>query len=200
MSSNVFLGDQVLLDVSFDAARCQLRRLAAGGLLLGASEYAYATGIAGLAEEAGLAAAPARLAGVRPGDLMETGECARLPLRWQAIGPDGALFPALDADLTLSPAGQATTVLALAGVYRLPAPTAAGLDPAIVPCLVGVTIRSFIAQLACALTHPAGTAIPADRARPEEHCGETAQWHRGTEATICQCTLFTVLGVPPACG
>jgi hypothetical protein len=166
MSSNVFVGDQVILDVSFDAARCQLRRLASDGLLLGISEYAYATGVTDLAE-AGLAAASAQLAGVRSGDLMETGERARLPLRWQEIGPDGALFPALDADLTLSPAGQATTVLALAGVYRLPAPTAAGLDPAIVRCLADVTIRSFIARLACALTHPAGAAIPAGRALPE---------------------------------
>jgi len=168
MSGNVFVGDQILLDVSFDAARRQLRRLTADGLVLGASEYAYAAGITGLAEEARLAAAPARLAQVKPGDLMETSGCARLPLRWQATGPDGALFPALDADLTLSPAGQATTMLVLAGVYRLPRPLAAALDPAIVRCLAAVSIRTFIARLACALTHPAGTAIPASHARPNQ--------------------------------
>jgi hypothetical protein len=172
MSGNVFVADQVLVDVSFDAARRQLRRLAGDGVLLGASEYGYRAGITGLAQEPGLAAALGRLAGVELGDLMETRRGARLPLRWQATEPDGALFSALDADLTLSPAGEETTVFALAGVYRLPDQAGAGLDPAIVRCFANVTIRSFMARLACALTHPAGTAVPAGRARPEDSCRE----------------------------
>ena len=167
MSGNAFVGDQVLVDVSFDAARCQLRRLASDGVLLGASEYAYGAGITGLVEAAGPAAALSRLAGVEPGDLAETAGRARLWLRWQAIGPGGAVFPALDADLTLSPAGEQTTVLAVAGVYRLPGQAGTGLDPDIVRCFAAVTIRSFIARLACALTYPAGTSVPADRSRPE---------------------------------
>jgi hypothetical protein len=124
MSGTVFVCDQILLHVSFDAARRQLQRLAPDSFLLSASEYAYAAGITGLAEEAGLAAVLARLAGARPGDVLETKGCARLPLRWQAIGPDGALFPALDAGLTLSPAGQ-TTHGARAG-RRVPAPPPGG--------------------------------------------------------------------------
>jgi len=32
----------------------------------------------------------------------------------------GGLFPVLDADITLTPAGEQTTRLALAGVYRPP--------------------------------------------------------------------------------
>jgi hypothetical protein len=168
MSGNVFVADHVLLDVGFDAARRQLRRLAGDGVLLGASEYGYGAGITGLAQKAGLVAALAHLAGVEPGDLMETRGCARLSLRWQVTGPDGALFPALDAELTLSPAGEETAVLTLAGVYRLPDQAGAGLDPAILRCFAGVTIRSFMARLACALTHPAGTAVPAGRARPEK--------------------------------
>ena len=44
MSGNAFAGAQVLVDVSFDAARCQLRRLASDGVLLGASKYAYLAG------------------------------------------------------------------------------------------------------------------------------------------------------------
>jgi hypothetical protein len=160
MSGNAFVGDQVLLDVSIGAARRQLRRLAADGVLLGASEYAYGAAITGLAEEAGPVAALSRLAGVEAGDVVETRDCARLWLRWQAIGPDGALFPALDADLTLTPAGDQTTVLALAGVYRQPNQQApAGPDSATVGCVAAVAIRSFIARLACALMHPAGVAL-----------------------------------------
>jgi hypothetical protein len=118
-----------------------------------------------------------RLAGVRPGDLTETWDCARLWLRWEAIGPDGALFPALDADLALSPAGEKITVLTLAGVYRLPCHAAAGLDPAIVRLFAAVTIRSFIARLACALMHPAGAALPAGPA------GQNSPRHRSGQKT-----------------
>ena len=79
--------------------------------------------------------------------------CAR-----EAIGPDGTAFPALAADLTLSPVGETTTMLTLAGVYRLPGQAAAGPDPAGVRCVAALTIRCFIARLACALMHPAGSA------------------------------------------
>jgi hypothetical protein len=155
MSCNVFVGDHILMDVCLDSAWRQLERLAGDGVLLSASEFAYA---------AGLAAGISRLVGVPPGDLRETEGCARLWLRWEAIGSDGTLFPALDADLTLSSAAENTTVLTLAGVYRLPEYPGAGLDPGIVRCFAAVTIDSFIARLACALMHPAGSAVPAGRA------------------------------------
>lgn len=130
-------------------------------MLLGASGHAYAAGITALVEAAGQAAGMLRLAGVEPAGLAEAGGCARLGLRWEAVGPGGALFPALDADLTLSPAGEKATLLALAGVYRVADQARAGLDLAIVRRAAAVTIRSFLARLACALAHPAGTAVPA---------------------------------------
>jgi hypothetical protein len=164
MSGNLFVGDHILMDVGLDSARRQLERLARDGVLLSASEYAYGEGITGLVETAGLAAGMSRLVGVQPGDLMETEGRARLWLRWEAIGSGGTLFPALDADLTLSQVGENTTLLALAGLYRLPEHAGAGLDPGIVRCFAAVTIDSFIARLACALMHPAGSAVPAGRA------------------------------------
>jgi hypothetical protein len=180
MSGNVFVGDHILMDVRLDSARCQLERLAGDGVLLSASEYAYGAGITGLVEAAGLAAGMSRLVGVRPGDLVETGGCARLWLRWEAIGSDGTVFPALDADLTLSPAGENTTVLTLAGVYRLPEHPGAGLDPGIVRCFADITIDSFVARLACALMHPAGSAVPAGRAGQKSPChGPDGRPHDG---------------------
>lgn len=170
MSGNVFVSDHILMDVCLDAAARQLERLAGDGVLLSASEYAYGAGINGLVEAAGLAAGMSRLVGVRPGDLKETEGCARLWLRWEAIGPDGTLFPALDADLTLSAAAENTTVLTLAGVYRVPEHAGAGLDPGILRCFAAVTIDSFIARLACALMHPAGSAVPAGRAGQNSPC------------------------------
>jgi hypothetical protein len=103
MGANAFVAARVVLDVSFDAARCRLGRLARDGVLLGASEYAYGVGATGLAEAAGRAAGMSRLAGVRPGDLAETPDQAWLWLRWDAIASDGTLFPALDARLALPP-------------------------------------------------------------------------------------------------
>jgi hypothetical protein len=170
MSCNVFVGDHILMDVCLDSAWRQLERLAGDGVLLSAFEFAYGAGIAGLVEAAGLAAGMSRLVGVQPGDLRETEGCARLWLRWEAIGSDGTLFPALDADLTLSPAGENTTSLTLAGVYRLPVYAGAGLDPGIVRCFAAVTIDSFIARLACALIHPAGSTVPAGRAGQNSPC------------------------------
>ena len=160
MSGSVFVGDQIMMDIGFEAAKRQLGRLARDGVLLGASEHAYATEITAVVKT-GLVAGMPQLAAVEPMALAETAGCARLGLRWEAIGPGGALFPALDADLTLSPAENTTTLLALAGVYRLPDPVGAELEPGIVRSVADVTIGSFLARLACALIHPAGTAIPA---------------------------------------
>src|SRR5215472_3657208 len=170
MSGNVFVGDHIPMDVRLDPARRQLERLAGDGVLLNASEHAYGAGITGLVETARLTAGKSRLLGVQPGDQTETEGCARMWLRWEAIGSDGTLFPALDADLTLSPAGENTTVLTLAGLYRLPEDAGAGLDPGIVRCFADVTIDSFVARLACALMHPAGSAVPAGRAGQNSRC------------------------------
>jgi hypothetical protein len=159
VSENVFTTDEISVDLSLDAARCQLEHLVQEGVLLGAAEYAYGVGITGLVETVGPAAGMSRLAGVRAEDIAETAEGARLWLRWEAIGLDGTVYPALDAALTLTPAGEKATLLALAGVYRLAGQTEAGLDPAIVRCFAAVAVRSFIARLACALIHPAGVAL-----------------------------------------
>jgi hypothetical protein len=145
--------------VHFDAARGQLEHLARHGVLLDAAEYAYGAGITGLGETAGPAVRTSRLAGVRAEDIAETPDRARLGLRWEAIGPDGAVYPILDAALTLTPAGETATLLALAGVYRLPGRAEAGLDPAFVRCFAALAVRSFIVRLACTLMHPAGVAL-----------------------------------------
>jgi hypothetical protein len=161
MSGNVFVSDEILLDLGFDAACRRLERLTEDGMLLRASEHAYAAGMTALVETSGLAAVRSRLARIDP---TEVRGGARLGLRWEASGPGGAWFPALDADLTLFPAGEKTTLLALAGVYRVPSQAVAGLDPGGASSAATVTIRSFLAWLACAFPHPAGTAIPATTA------------------------------------
>ena len=161
MTDHIVVGGCVLVDASC-AARARLGILARDGMLLRASEVAYGEGITGLVEAAGLAAGLTRLAGVCVGDLAETDDCAHLALQWEAIAADGKLFTALDADLMLVPAGDQIAALVLAGAYRpQPGRASAGLDRAIMRRCAAAAIPSFLAQVACALVHPADTAGPA---------------------------------------
>jgi hypothetical protein len=168
VTGHIVVGDRVVLDISFRAARVRLGILARDGVLLEASEEAYGEGIAGLVRLAGPAAGLTRLAGVGPDNLAETDHCAHLALQWEAIAADGTLFAALDADLMLAPAGDRATALALAGAYRpQPGPAGAALDRAIVRRSAAVATRSFLARVACALVHATGTAWPAGRSAPQ---------------------------------
>ena len=164
MRDHLVVGDRVLLNAGFGAARARLEILASDQMLRWACEVAYGEGITALVKLAGPAAGLTRLAAVRLDDLAQTENCAHIPLRWEAIAADGKLFTALDADLMLVPAGDQTTALSLAGAYRpQPGPAGAGLDRAIVRHCATTAIGSFLAQVAYALIHPAGTAAPAGR-------------------------------------
>jgi hypothetical protein len=44
----------------------------------------------------------------------------RVAIHWEATGAAGSMFPLLDADISLTPAGGRVTRLALAGAYRPP--------------------------------------------------------------------------------
>jgi hypothetical protein len=100
---------------------------------------------------------------VRFQDLKASGDFARLALRWEVAEPSGGLFPALDADMTLTPAGEHSTTLRLAGVYRTPLGTA-GADWVIVHRVAMATIRAFLHLVTDALAYPARAANPATEA------------------------------------
>jgi hypothetical protein len=137
----VFVNDQLLVDLGFGAARATFARLSSGDVLLAASEAAYGQGING----------GSRLAGVQFHDLAAGEDSAGLALRWDAIGPDGGLFAALDANLTLTQAGERASLLDLAGIYRLPdtVPGQALAGPA-----AAATARAFLSRVAGYLICP----------------------------------------------
>ena len=110
----MFVGDEVRLDVGFAVARERLLRLGEGDALLATSAGAYGPGLTRVG-----VAGVSKLVRVQARVLSWTNISAGLALRWEAIGPGGGLFPVLDADLTLAPAG-AGTMLTLAGAYRPP--------------------------------------------------------------------------------
>jgi hypothetical protein len=151
----MFVADKMLVETSFDAASTGLISLAEGDGLASVSEAAYREGMAGLHWPGVPESKPVepRLAGVRCHSLPESGEHVGLALRWEAIGPDGDLFPALDADIKLTRAGECTTELTVAGTYRPPATLmAAGLDRATVDPVATATIRSFLRRVAEAIS------------------------------------------------
>jgi len=139
----VFVSDKVLLDVRCPAARARLAGLIRSGSLGSASARAYGEGITVLARFG--PPDPARLVQVHVQHLTASGDSGRVALRWEAAGPVGGLFPALDADLTLAPAGEQAATLTLTGVYR-PPPGIAGpeLDRAIMLRCATATIRAFL--------------------------------------------------------
>ena len=94
------------------------------------------------------------------------GESAVLALRGEATGKGGRLFPALDADMSLTPPGSITR-LSLGGVYRPPlAALGADLDRAVFHKVADATVRSLLARVADVLgppPEPAGAVQGTDR-------------------------------------
>jgi hypothetical protein len=112
-----------------------------------------------------------KLVRVQVRELAERGGCARWAIRWEATGTGGALFPVLDADIRLVPAGDRSTVLGLTGSYRPPfGPLGAALDRAILHRVAAATIRNFLARVAARITMQPGPAetVPADADCPED--------------------------------
>ena len=172
----MFIGAEIRLNVGFRAARARLADLARGGLLRRASDDAYADLGAGLARVGPLEAVPglSRLVAVRFSDMTIHESFASVAIRWEVTGPGGALFPALDADITLSPAGDDATMITVAGVYRAPlGPLGAGLDRVILHRVAEATIRIFAQDIAAAIA----AAADSPGMRPESRLWpETNVW------------------------
>ncbi len=167
LTCDVFIGTDIRLDVGFSAAQARMARLARGGMLRRASDDAYRNLGAALARVGPLETMPglSRLVTVRFSDMTIHEDFASMAMRWEADGPGGALFPALDADITLSPAGDDATKLTVAGVYRPPLGVlGAGLDRMLLHRVAEATIRVFAQDIAAAMADPA--LLPGVRTEP----------------------------------
>src|SRR6266576_3170529 len=132
-NARMFVGDEVLLEVSFAVACERLTQLTDSGALITTSEDSYSR---------------------------ETGALTRVG----AIGLS-RLFPVLDADVRLTPAGEHVTLLSMAGSYRPPLGSLGqALDRVILHRVATATIRGFVAQVAARIDggQPGGsTETPA---------------------------------------
>ena len=102
-----------------------------------------------------------------------------LPLRWEATGVTGRLFPVLDADLTMTPAGAGQTLMTLNGAYRPPlGGIGAELDRVVFRRAAAATIGSLLTRIADVLASPA--PAPGSAAR---HAGQQPRLAADPEAS-----------------
>jgi hypothetical protein len=155
----MFIGAEIPLEVGFNAAQARLANLAHRGLLRRASENAHSWG----ADQAqvgppGALLGMSKLVKVQFRQLVTREDSAVWALRWEANGATGALFPVLDADITLTRTGEEATVLAVSGTYRPPLGSlGAGLDRAIMHRVAEATIRAFARQIGAVIVDPAAS-------------------------------------------
>lgn len=153
----MFVSEEVSLDVGFPAARAGLLDLTHGGWLSAASDGAYADGLIRVGPF-GDSSGPSKLVRVLLLEPVEHDESVMLTLRWEATGVMGRLFPVLDANISLTPAGEDASLLALTGAYRPPlASVGVGLDRVLLHRAATATVRSLLKRIAESIA-PAGVA------------------------------------------
>jgi hypothetical protein len=147
----VFVRAEILINRNFEAARANLSELARGCRLTEASAAAYESSLIGefRVGPAGDVPGMSKLVRVYAREPVLRDGCAVLTLRWEATGPGGRLFPALDADLTLTAVDGNSSRLTMDGAYRPPlAALGIGLDKAILNRIANATARSLLTTIA----------------------------------------------------
>jgi len=154
----MFIGAEIPLEVGFNAAQARLANLAHRGLLRRASENAQKWGADQAQVGSRGALGVSKVVNVQFRHLVTREDSATWAMRWEADGTAGALFPVLDADITLTRAGEEATVLAVSGTYRPPLGSlGAGLDRAIMHLVAEATIRAFARQVGAVIVDPAAS-------------------------------------------
>ena len=147
----MFVGDEITLAAAYPDARSGLLRLTHGGWLSDASGDAYAEGLTGLVRVGpfGATLGASKLVRVLLLEPVEREGSLTLSLRWEVTGVMGRLFPVLDANIVLIPAGENASQLALAGAYRPPfAAVGQGLDRVLLHRAASATVRSLLRRMA----------------------------------------------------
>jgi hypothetical protein len=168
LTVRMFARHEVPLAVGFPAAKARLTLLMRGGLLDGVSQDAYADGLSGLIRVGPFGRLPglSKLVRVQLLEPVPHDDEVILPMRWEATGAMGRLFPVLDANLALAKDGEGKAVLRLTGSYRPPLATVGEeLDQLALHRVADATIRSLLTRIAGTLAEEA----------PPEQLGLAAQ-------------------------
>ncbi len=180
----MFASHEVMLSMSFERARARLAVLGNGRWLSGPSAKAYADGLDGLIRVGpfGAALGASKLVRVQLLEPVPRDDTVVLPLRWEATGAAGHLFPVLDANLVLTPSGEEHSMLTLTGAYRPPLGSlGAALDRALLNRAAAATVRSLVSQVADSLV--AGDAAAGLAPARETGGRQPARWQAEPEAS-----------------
>ncbi len=105
-----------------------------------------------------------------------------LPLRWEATGAAGRLFPVLDANLVLTVSDEDHCTLTLTGAYRPPlGGVGAALDRALLKRAAAATVRSLVSQVADSMV--AGDSAAGLAPAAEAGAQPSGRWHAEPEAS-----------------
>lgn len=148
----MFVGDEISVPVGTDVATARLAELIGTGSLDAVSHSAWSEGVARIGP-AGPIPGISKLVRIQFSTPVRRGGTTVMALRWEATGVGGALFPVLDANITLAADGEQITLIGLDGVYRPPGGAlGAALDKAILHRIAAATIRALLAHIGRAIT------------------------------------------------
>ena len=164
LTERMFVDHAMSLGVAYPGARGRFLRLTQEDLLDGMSRDAYAGGLTGRVKVGPLGGVPvmAKLVRVSLLDPVLRDDLVRVPIRWEATGLLGRLFPVLDANLILGRDDQDHAVLRITGVYRPPLDgLGEELDQFVLRRVAAATLKSMLRDIAGRLA--------SDAARPTSH-------------------------------
>jgi hypothetical protein len=160
----MFTDHAVGLDLGYPVARARFLRLAHADWLDGPSRDAYADGLVGEMRVGPFGGVPgmSKLVRVSLLDPVPRDDLVLVPIRWEATGRMGGLFPVLDANLILGADDTGRAVLRITGSYRPPLDALGeGLDQAVLHRVARATLNSLLHRIAATLAHPAeGPEVP----------------------------------------
>jgi hypothetical protein len=163
----MFVVEDLTIGTGSRAAQARFANLLRGNWLAQTSQVACEGGAAGLLRVGPAGPVAAKLVRVCFLDPVYRGDVMTVGLRWEAAGAAGSLFPVLDANISICPAGDEAVRLMLAGSYRPPlGHLGAGLDRAIMHKVAAATMRGLLQSVAEALASPAPAGCPGEGAGP----------------------------------
>ena len=144
----MFVEAHLPLPMPLAAARVALERALADGGLIAESQHAYDEGLIYLMSVGPRVRGPHKRVLVKLLPSRLVGSTTVVPLRWEATGATGRLFPSLDANLGLTAAGDLTTVVSLYGRYEPPlGQVGASLDRTLLSGTATATAEALLRQV-----------------------------------------------------
>jgi hypothetical protein len=154
----MFAAHDASVDVPFDVATSRLTHLINQGALHAPSEAAYEEGLTSVLRvgPGGSTRGLSKLVRVRWLEPIWRKDTMSVPMRWEATGASGELFPMLDADLIVARHGAEQVQLRLTGSYRPPfGAVGATLNRVVMHHIADATIRTLLTGIARSVSDPA---------------------------------------------